>query len=64
MIITRINNRCWYYYILMNFEMAARVGSQREIDWATTMTTAVAAKMFPQERRFNFISTYLLLTVT
>jgi len=48
----------------MNFEMAARVGSQREIDWATTMTTAVAAKMFPQERRFNFISTYLLLTVT
>lgn len=49
--------------ILMNFEMTVRVGSQREIDWATTMTTAVAAKMFPQERRHNIL--YLLVaTVT
>lgn len=34
--------------ILTNFEtVAGRVGTRREIDWAT-MTAAVAAKMFPQ----------------
>lgn len=46
--------------ILTNFETAARVGSHRDIDWATTMTAAaVAAKMFLQERRHNNIIIHL-----
>jgi len=56
MIITRIIVAGTIF--LINFETAARVGSQREIDWETT--AAVEAKMFPQKRRHNCIPTCCL----